>query len=675
MVQMEASLSITVYAASSPLTLLHTAAVAVLILLLPGWVVARVARLTAPVALGLAPALSCAIVGTAEVLAHAAGLPWRPWGWAVIGTLTMALCAAARLAAGPGAAIGNRRQVGRGGRRILAAGLAVAVAVPTLVFLTTLPGAGYPAQAFDAVFHLNAVAAIREGGNASMFGGLAEMYAGRSVYYPSIWHGIVALAPGSAVVATNGAILAVLALVWPLTVFGMLSRVVDADVSAEASRLARVIAVAATTAMTAGLVAFALLPMTALAVWPYSLSLLGLPGIMVVLDMLRHTAGPGVPRTRITLSILLLCACSGVMAAHGTGLFNLILLALPFLAEAVLWVRRRTGRARIWLLAGAAGGAIAVGIGAWRLRGALASVLSYRRPSGGAAGALGTLMQTLADLPMYGSYAGALVPVGAVFGVFVVAGAWAARHDRRLRPWLVLWALMLVFIVVVGGPQWVGRQLGSPWYLQKARIAPLVLFAALPLAATAVQVAVTRIAQHRSAARRYTGALVLLALVMLSVAGRIPLERALVASVYDPARIQYGTLVTADEIALFERAASVLPRDAVVIGSPSLGGSYLWSIGGVSVAYPMRAAPSAGTPQAALLSTWPNLGRSTCAALHELRAAYFFIDTDPTAAGSQTGTAPLRWDEPLTRLPETGVELVDSQGGAQLWRITACDRE
>ncbi|MDU0349570.1 DUF6541 family protein, partial [Actinomyces sp. MRS3W] len=328
-------------------------------------------------------------------------------------------------------------------------------------------------------------------------------------------------------------------------------------------------------------------------------------------------------------------------------------------------------RVRAWLIGGGVVGVVTLAALLWLLRGSLASVMGYQRPSGGPAGAVGTLVQTLADLPMYGSYTGALIPAGAVFGVLVIAGAWRGRHDRRLRPWLAAWLLALVLIVMVGGPQWPGRQLGSPWYLQKARIAPLVLLPALVLAAGAVQALAARLLRPQAAWRR-AGAAALVLLVVTPVVVRIPLERALVASIYDPSRIQYGTLVTADEIALFERAASVLPDDAVVVGAPSLGASYLWSLGGVHVAYPMRAAPAAGTPQADLLATWPDLDEDTCAALDGLGADYFFINTDATAAGSATGAAPLRWDEPLAQAPNTGLELVDSEGTAQIWRITGC---
>ena len=90
---------------------------------------------------------------------------------------------------------------------ILAGGLAVAIVVPAGAILSALPGPGYPAQAFDATFHLNAVAAIREGGQRLHAGRLVRPLLGRAVYYPTVWHGALALAPGGPVpVSTAGAL-------------------------------------------------------------------------------------------------------------------------------------------------------------------------------------------------------------------------------------------------------------------------------------------------------------------------------------------------------------------------------------------------------------------------------------------------------------------------------------
>ena len=662
------------------------------LLLVPGWIVGRAARLAALPSLAVAPALGSAIIAAAEILAHTLALPWLPWGWAVIAGLTAVLALMARLIVGaPPEHARRAASPGRAEWAILAAGLSVAVALPAGVILSVLPSPGYPAQAFDATFHLNAVAAIREGGNASMLGGLSALYSGRAVYYPTVWHGVVALAPGSPAPASTAGVLALTAVVWPLSLLGLFARAtgLDATRASETDRVhrrQRTCAVAAVLALSAAVVGFPLLPMTALAVWPYALSVAGLPGVLVLYDQLRQETASW--RLRLTLVLLTLAAAGGVVAAHGTGLFNLAVLSPPFLVNLLVsrWRRcaaRRGGRAL--LVAGAVASVLVLVVGAWVMRASLASVLGYQRPAGGVGGIVATLGQALIDLPMYGAVPGASVPVGIVFGGLTLGAAWSARAQRDQRPWLVMWLLSLLLVVLVGGPQWAGRQLGAPWYLQKARILPLVILPALVLMVQAgagrpgrrLWGLLRRLASRVGGGRpQRAAAAMLAALVLLPVAARVPLERNLVASVYDPQRIKYGTLLTEDALALIARSRSVLPQDAVVLGAPSRGAAHLWSVGGVHVVYPTRDQTAPGTPGATLPSAWPTLGQKgsrTCALLNQLGVRYFYSSSDATAAGSVAGAAPLRWDAPLTRIPSEGLELIDSQGSTSLWRITACD--
>ena len=662
------------------------------LLLVPGWIVGRSAHLGALPSLAVAPALGSAIIGAAEILAHALALPWRPWGWAVIAALTAVSALMARLIAGsPPERARRTAPQGRAERTILAGGLIVAVVVPAGAILSVLPGPAYPAQAFDATFHLNAVAAIREGGNASMLGGLSALYSGRAVYYPTVWHGALALAPGGPVPVSTAGVLALTAVAWPLSLLGLLARAAGLDTPWEpeaegARRRQQTCAVAAVLALSAAVVGFPLLPMTSLAVWPYALSVLGLPGVLVLYDLLRR--GTASRRLRLVLVLLALAAAGGVVAAHGTGLFNLVVLTPPFLADAVvsLWRRSATRRGGRALLAAVAVTAMLVlAAGTWFMRGSLASVLGYRRPAGGVAGAVATLGQAIIDLPMYGAVPGATVPIGIVFGLLTLAAAWSARSRRDQRPWLIMWLLALLLLILVGGPQWVGRQLGAPWYLQKARILPLAILPAFVLLVQAgagqpgrrLWEVLCRAASRVGGMRpERAAAAMLVALVLLPVAARTPLERNLAASVYDPQRIQYGTLLTKDSIALIRRSRSELPDDAVVLGAPSRGAAHLWSLGGLHVVYPTRDKTAPGTPGAALASAWPTLGQKgsqTCALLNRLGVRYFYSSSDATASGSVTGAAPLRWDSRLTQVPSEGLELVDSEGSASLWRITACD--
>ena len=662
------------------------------LLLVPGWVIGRSARLGALPSLAVAPAIGSALIGAAEILTHALALTWRPWGWAVIAALSVGSTLLMRLVAGPAAGPGRRgMRWSRAERMILAGGLSVAVVVPAGVILSCLPSPGYPAQAFDATFHLNAVAAIREGGNASMLGGLSSLYSGRAIYYPTVWHGAVALAPGAPVPASTGGILALTAVIWPLSLLGLLARVTGLDSASDsvgdgADRRQQVCSLASVLALSAGLVGFPLLLMTSLAVWPYALSVLGLPGALVLYDQLRE--GAVSRRLHLTWVLLMLAVAGGVVAAHGTGLFNLAVLSPPFLVNLLVsrWRRSATRRGgRALLVAGAVASVLVLAVGAWVMRASLASVLGYQRPAGGVGGIVATLGQALIDLPMYGAVPGASLPVGIVFGGLTLAAAWSARAHRDQRPWLVMWLLSLLLVVLVGGPQWAGRQLGAPWYLQKARILPLVILPALVLMVQAgagwpgrrLWGLLRRLASRVGGARPQRAAVAMLAaLVLLPVVARVPLERNLVASVYDPQRIKYGTLLTEDALALIERSRSVLPQDAVVLGAPSRGAAHLWSLGGVHVVYPTRDQTAPGTPGATLPSAWPTLGQKgsqTCALLNQLGVRYFYSSSDATAAGSVAGAAPLRWDAPLTRIPSEGLELIDSQGSTSLWRITACD--
>ena len=420
-------------AGASGWTLVAATLVVAGLLLVPGWVIGRAARLGALPSLAVAPAVGSALIGAAEILAHALALTWRPWGWAAIAALTAASSLLARLVAGP-ASERERRTTpwSRAEWMILAGGLAVAVIVPAGAILSALPGPGYPAQAFDATFHLNAVAAIREGGNASMLGGLSALYSGRAVYYPTVWHGILALAPGGPAPVSTAGVLALIAVTWPLNLLGLLARVTGLDSACEpeadgAGRRQRVCAVAAVLALSAGVVGFPLLLMTSLAVWPYALSVLGLPGVLVLYDQLRR--GAASRRLHLTLVLLALAAACGVVAAHGTGLFNLAILTLPFLVDAAasLWRRSAGSRgARALLATGVFAAVLFLGAGAWLMRSSLTSVLGYQRPAGGAASAVATLGQALIDLPMYGTAPGATVPIGIVVGLLTLAAAWSA---------------------------------------------------------------------------------------------------------------------------------------------------------------------------------------------------------------------------------------------------------
>ncbi|WP_366516362.1 DUF6541 family protein, partial [uncultured Actinomyces sp.] len=200
------------------------------LLFAPGLLLARVGGVRGWGAVSAAVPLSCAVIGTAELIAAAVGRAWVPWGWAVAATSTAA--AACVLAVARSLRRGDRPGVRQrpGTRRIDLRVLAGAATACLLLAAGMLAGTGSmsaPAQAFDIVFHLNAVQAIRQGGNASSLGGVAALYQGTPVYYPTVWHGTVALLPAGAALASNAMVLVVGALAWPLGVAGLLVETLD----------------------------------------------------------------------------------------------------------------------------------------------------------------------------------------------------------------------------------------------------------------------------------------------------------------------------------------------------------------------------------------------------------------------------------------------------------------
>lgn len=672
------------------------AATALILLLGPGLAIARswgLRRWTAP---GAAIPLGAAVVGLAEILAAGIGARWVPRGWAVIAALTCALALPgpllrarrrARAPGGPDRPAPPRPGGGEGATgaagvsRLVTGAVVVAVCALGAALVIAMGSPTAPPQAFDAVFHLAAVGAVREGGSASSLGGLSALYQGAPVYYPSVWHGMVALLPGGAVEASNAMILVVGAVAWPLGVAGLLTEALrdgprepgpDAAPAADpaGARRARGRAVALVTALAAATAGAPTVLLTALAVWPYALSVVALPGALALAVRARRAVARRRGRAEAAAPAVL--AVLGVTLAHGTGLFNVAVLLLPVVVGGAAKLLRRGGRTRLAALVCLAAAALAAAAGAWAMRGPLTGLFGYERPGGSAAG---TFFQALIDLPQYGPLASHGLPVGVVLLALAVLGLRGAR-DERVRPWAGAALVALVLVVLVGGPQWPGRQVGSPWYLQKSRIEPLLLIPMLVLAAHGAAALLSPGGAVRPGRLRRPAA-VLAPLVLVAVAGRIPLQIELARSVYDAERIAFGTLTTPEELAFYASVGDALPAGAVVVGSPSRGATYLGPVADVELVYPTRVRPMEGSAELALARAAPDPrpGSEACALLDELGAEYYVsVERDP--AGLRYGNAPLRWDDRLAAWPTTGMELVDradtGRGVVALWRITAC---
>lgn len=693
------------------------------LLLVPGWLLARSWGLRGVTALGAAPALLLAAVGPATVLAHVVGERWDrsvlvtgpvAWWWAALVLLGLALArpwrSCGRVAPGRGHVRGSgclrtpsatvsgevldapalsplarRRLTGA----VLLAGLLTAVPV-----IIGTQGPESPAQASDAVFHLSATAFVRAEGDASPLGGLASLYDGHAVYYPTGWHALAALLPGSVVAGANVMVLVLAALVWPLGVAALLR---EATARALPDDDGAVLAVG--TALSGSVIGVLLLLTST---WPYALSLNVLPGALalVVRAVAPGRAGAAARTAALGVGVL---ACLGVLVAHGAAVFNLLVLAGPVVAAAGAAPLRRAwgrgGAARASVLSAAVVGLLVVAAGAWVMRSPLLSVLRYPR---GGANMAETVWAVLSDHPLLATFT-PWIPGNLLVAMLAGLGGLAARRAPGLRRWVVATGLALALLLLASGPAWPLRGLAGPWYTQRARIMPLLSIGMLVLAtfgtaevrrrwgsegdwagaraADAGGSTAGRTTASLSRARRlaahHVPATVLIASLVLAPAWRAPLKAQVLEAVHVPDQVSYGAMLSGDEPALIRRAGSELPAGAVVVGDPSNGSAYLWSVAGVHVLYPSRPKPPSGDLRW-LGEHLDEIGTNprVCEILRERGARYYYSD-DAAQDGTAGGGRKALWGEALDHLPREHLERIDSAssgdgGTATLWRITGC---
>ena len=204
------------------LSLLPILLSAAALLFIPGALVGASAGLRTPLIIGLAPAISIAIISGTGVAAPILALPW---GLTAVATATAIACLAAlatrRLMAGRhpqdagSGATGLRPRLRSVAVWCAAWPLSAAATGLTIGRILNTPDA--ISQTFDAVFHLNAVEWILQTNNASSLRLFLE--APQGSVYPLGWHTLVALTmklcgATSIPMATNATVLAVAGLVW-----------------------------------------------------------------------------------------------------------------------------------------------------------------------------------------------------------------------------------------------------------------------------------------------------------------------------------------------------------------------------------------------------------------------------------------------------------------------------
>lgn len=686
---------------------------AALFLLLPGWWAGWGLGLQGGVRLASAPALSLGLWAASSWVAAGLQIPWL-WYWALplLAIITLPFLVG-RLSARHSPArwpLASRFALGWP-LRLLVAGGAVVTVAPLWV---ASEGLRLPPQTWDGLFHLSGIEFIRQNLDPSPLTSLSGLYGQRAVFYPNLLHLLAALLPGSSAQAFT-ALTAALAALWPGQVAGLVAFYLSGRYGQ--SRPARLGTAFATVGAISSL-GFPALLATVLGTGPYTLSVAVLPGVVTLglawvrlwragEDQRAGSSGRWLGVTVlpwVTLGVAL--AVFGVVSAHPAGLFNLAVLAgPPALWRFGVWVGGGAAPRR-WRLAACNAVVGLCLLAAILLAPRLASMAAFdRRPLN----LRRVGLAALADLPL--TYppplsltwlGGALLSAWAIGGLLVILRA-------RRGGWVAAAYLCCLGLILASTGAWGPlRALSAPWYLQGARLMPLLNLCAYLLAGLALAKVVAALdgpvqkppvpispvpgapvpgapvpnTLLPTPAARHRGTKLVAALcaaqILASAGAGIPGRYFLAEATFDPQKIAWGTMATRSELDFITRSAALLPAESLIWADPFNGSPYYWSLGGRQVVFAqMNFLPSTAQTKVLTDLQGPASVHRLCQDLQRLGVTHYYADSDRGAQGAQNGAKRRRGEDAkaVFHLPEallTPVEVPGFAGsgpGPQLYAV------
>ena len=644
------------------------------VVFVPGLVAAWSLGFRRLAAWAFAPVGSVAMVG---LLATVFGFVRIPWTLPSV-LLGLVVLAALLVACRVLFRIPDRRPRVRGTRWPVAAALVVAAVLLAVRVGVYIGDPSNISQTNDAAFHLGAVRAIIEQANASSFGlaGLIDP-AARGAFYPGAWHAtdsVVSLLTGDIAVSTNMLAMAFSAIVWPLGITWLTQTIFRNRVAS-----------AAAAAMSPVFVIFPLEMIQYGVLYAYFLAVALLPAALAAVIALtsRWSGVAGGPvRGRVAALVLALGMGALALALAQTSVIGAWgLLLWLYAAGAVLDRWRRGWPGSWWNIAALLVGLVALS-GVWFVLGRLVTANTWRAwRSGGEA-----LWEIL-------SAGFVKTPPAWWVAILLVVGLVAVLRRAGARWTAFGWAVLafLAFVAYAVRNELIRVLLVGPWYSDPYRLAALVPIMMIPVAAAGVllivdQLTLWSLRRRRAAAERPrvrprtlqtrfgTGAVAaLLVIGIIAVAVQPLVLRFKIQDDFAESESPYWVTDNAwldrDERALLSRIADEVEPGAVVLGNPGTGAALGYFFSGVDV-FPAKW-PVPNDPAYTLLKTDLREAATdpvVCDAVRALGAQYVLDfgegDVGPGVVQKMPGFTD------LDGVP--GFELVDSEGEAKLWRITAC---
>lgn len=453
-----------------------------LFLFAPGYLAARALRLARPLALGVAPAISCGMLEIWTFAAWKAGI-WA--NWAIVGLPVLALALAAFIASEL-----VTRALGRNGMRIggdclparrtlavsLAAFAGAGVVICTIIFVKNLDGAASFFQAYDNLSHMMRIRSFVDTGVFSPIGvdlnfNLENPPFGdhETGFYPSSWHCLAAIAVSALDVPITLAINATNAL------FVALVAPVSAWLLLAVALRGRAIAICAALPL-----AFASFPWGMVTYGPLYPNMaafamvLGTAACYMAIFQSRESA------RRRALAVMAFLAClAGLGLSHPNAVFTLAVILVPYTCSQVLdlpcFIREDGGKSKLRFAACAGLFALAVALWALALESPfMSAVVRFTWPPFASAGQAAGRLVTLALRD---------APAQIVLALLVATGIASTLRQRKNR-WMIasLAIAAAMYLVNASSEGPLKMWLTGFWYQDSYRICGVLSLAALPLA-------------------------------------------------------------------------------------------------------------------------------------------------------------------------------------------------
>jgi len=640
----------------------------VILVMVPGLVIAYAATARGMTAWGLAPGLSMTVY---TVLALVYGAPHAKWNLLTVCIGTIVLVVIVALAVW---ALTRRFGIrpGAGDPRVAnwfaVVGVAVAFLAIAIRFAVIFVHPDAISQTFDNNFHLNGIRYIIDTGEASplTFSDLQYAFHGFGSFYPNLWHAVASLiaeSSGASIAVTVNAFSIVIGgVIWPLSCVFLMRQVLGP----------KPLALLATGVFSVGLGSFPTILIGWGVLYPNLLGLALVPCGMGALVLATRLA-TGAQLGSILGWIAFFALLPGIALAHPNALVSLLSIGLPAVCVGWwLWFRRMRHARPGWrTIATTAAVAVAAAV-------AYAAVFVYVRPPASAAswGPIAGLKQSLymgflnAE---FGNVPAFVITALAVLGVVYVI-VW-----RRHR-WLIASAVLVEALFFFTAYLPIGHArlwLTGTWYSDIYRIIALFPIVLTPLAAIGVVwlgELVMRIVRRNSIAPESNESRTVLAtLALILVLGTVAqVEPSMQAATQWTAGTYELTpksiLLSTDERALIERLPKEVPAGAVVAGDPWTGTALAWALADRRVIAPHVYAsrpPAANLILESLRNAKP--GSAVCRAVAEEGVTYA-LDFGTRGVFGPTNQYPGVHHLGTSK----AVTLVDHVGAAALYKVTGC---